>query len=127
MRMSANVSKYLNILRTELEDLEEHVDDLVDRCRNRQENRQITKHVSLQNIATLKNEERGLDRFVHVIDELDPDEYEGIDEMIADIRIKFHGTLTATGLVEASYAFADQKIDKVAAYVSCTHLVPLAT
>jgi len=117
MEVQPHMFKFLKILRIELEDLIEHVKALETLYEEFQEKHKETEHVCLENIALLKNEERSVNQFIRILDDVDPASYIGITEMAEDIRNKFLAKIASTGLAEAAFIFAEHKLERVLQYV----------
>lgn len=115
--MHRRLKKYLGILRLELDDLADHCEELVEQYRNGRYEGKFTEHVMLENIALFKNEECGFRCFVHVLDEIEPENYEALESLVAEIKRRFREILIRGGLAHAAYVFAEKKVDKVAMYI----------
>jgi len=110
-------TRFLRILRVELEDLEQHIEERVTECLDRQRKHQLSERVCFENVAVLKSEEFGIEHFLRIVDALDPDDFEDLASLIEELRRQFREQLKKTGLAEAAYFVADLKIASVATYV----------
>jgi len=108
--------KYLQILRIELEHLEQHIDQLISEHVASGQARTETEHVCLENVAVLQNEECGLHAFMRVLDNLDVDEYADIDALHAGIEEKFVQRVRECGFAEVALIYARKKMVKVRDY-----------
>ena len=79
---------------------------------------EITNYVLLENLAVLKNEMRGIEQFKQILREVNPDDYNEIDEFIKEIENRFRVYIEKGGLVEAVYSLVERKIRKVLKYVT---------
>jgi len=109
--------KFLKIAAIELEDLCGHVAQLVEEYREGMKSGHVTEHVYLENVAVLLNEECGFERFQSVLASIDPDKYDSLDTLLDVVREEFRSVLKRAGLAPVAEVFAEQKLQKVAAYV----------
>jgi hypothetical protein len=116
-REACKKRKFLRILRIELEDLDEHLHDLIGAYQAKYDSREETEHVCLENMATLRNEECGVHHFLHLLDRFDPDAVADLDTLKTALRTQFRDAVRAAGLAQCACVYADRKIEKVAAYV----------
>jgi hypothetical protein len=112
------LTKFVRVLRVELEDLEADIELVVEENYRRLQAHTETERVCRENVATLRNEEFGIRHFVEILDELDVDDYDNLDHLIATIRSRFHDVIERCGLARATIRFADRKIAKVKHYVT---------
>lgn len=110
-------TKFLRILRVELEDLEMHADEMVAAYRERLQRHETTEHVYFENVAVLHNETRCLQRYIRILDETNPDEYDDPQQVADALKKRFTHVIDACGMARAAFVFAEHKIDKVLAYV----------
>jgi len=108
---------YLNILRMELEDLHEDIDNLIRECAEQKEDCEITNYVYMENLANLKNEMLGLDVFAKIIDSTDPESYATLDEMISALKVVFAERMSEYGIINAIRLLVERKLEKVKKYV----------
>ncbi len=116
--LEMELARFLGILRVELEHLEQHLGLMVSGYHDKERRREVTAYVCKENVAVLESEGYGTRHFISVVDELDPGDYDSLDALIEDVRNRFKATIKQSGLCDASYVFADRKINKVARYVT---------
>lgn len=116
--MSGQRKKFLRILRLEMEDLEDHILEMVSDYRRREERHEITEHVCFGNVAVLSNEDCAVRHFRRILDAIRPEDYASLDMMIEDIRGQFEREVGVAGLSRAACLFAQRKIQRVRAYVT---------
>ena len=116
--MNATKRNYLVILRIELDDLSTDIERLIEQCSLGAQKGMISQNVFMQNLATFKNELLGVHSFQHILDHIDPDEYENLESMIDDIRARFQRLLKSHGLVGALQLYVNRKLDKVRRYIT---------
>jgi len=109
--------RFIEILRIELEDLKEHIDELIAQSKDAFEGRELSKRVYLENLAVLGNELLGVGTFSHILDELDIDDFDTLEAMIQHLEQKFTAEVESCGLAPAINVFVKRKIDKVARFV----------
>ena len=115
--MRAAKQNYIAILRIELEDPNQDIERLAEECSKGHDAGYLSENVFMQNLATFKNELLGVHSFQHILDEIDPNDYETVDEMIEDIRKRFQHLIRSHGLVDALKIYVNRKLDKVARYI----------
>lgn len=113
--------KFVRILRVELEDLDDHVQSLVEDYQCKFAAHRETEHVCLENIATLRNEASGIHRFIQVLDALEVGPFEGLDDLVEGVRKLFQDSVRKAGLAPCACVYADRKICKVLQYLRAVH------
>ncbi len=116
--MKATKRNFLAILRIELEDLSIDIERLIEECSAGAEKGYVSENVFMQNLALFKNEMLGVHSFRHILDTINPDNYDTLDSMIEDIRRQFQMLLKSHGLASALQVYVNRKLDKVARYVN---------
>lgn len=116
--MRAVMMKFVKVLRAELEDLEDDIELLIAENQRRFIQRQESERVCRENVATLLNEEYGIRHFVEVLNDLDVDNFDDLEHLIASIRQSFHDVIESHGLAQATIILADRRIAKAKAYVT---------
>lgn len=109
--------KFLRILMVELDDLEDDLGALIERCREREHCHEITERVCMTNEALFKNELRALKHFHGIVAEARVDDHADPVALAAWLRRRFDDGLRRAGLSPAACFFTDRKIQRVAAYV----------
>jgi len=115
--MRALKNNYIAILRIELNDLLTDLEKLIEECSKGHQTGMISENVLMQNLAVFKNEILGVHRFQRILDNIHAQEYERLDDMIEDIRLKFHALIHDHGLADAIQIYIDRKLLKVERYV----------
>jgi len=110
--------KYLDILRIEIEDLIEDIGIIVSEYRRRRDRGEITDYVFLENLAVLHNELLGVDNMMEMLGEINPDAYNKLEDLAADIEIKIQNRIKNSHLAEALYPLIKRKLEKVSKYVA---------
>ena len=109
--------KYLDILKIEINDLTDDIGLLVEEYRKRKQKDEITNYVFLENLAVLHNEMQGVDNLVQILDEIDPNTYTSLEDMIVDVKKRVRERIRKSDLAGALYILVSRKIDKVATFV----------
>ena len=117
MRMMGYSEKFLRILRIELEDLEGHLERLIESHRQREHRHEVSEHVCQANVAVFRNEQRALTHFEQIIDAVEPDEHPDLDELVAWLGKTFEEELRIAGLSPAASFFTERKMQRVEQYV----------
>jgi hypothetical protein len=112
--------KFVKILRVELEDLQDDLKLLVDGHREQFARNEITEHVCLENIGTLRSEELGVAHFLRELDQVDTGGFNDLDALVEHVKQAFKGDIARSGLARAAYFLAELKIKRVARYVRDT-------
>jgi len=110
--------KYLSILRVELEDLQEDIETLIKQTTKEREAGNLTNYVFLENLALFRNELLGVDAFGTILEQLVPDDFATLDEMVDHLKIAFRAKVKACGLAEVIDVYVERKLDKVQQYVT---------
>lgn len=116
--MAMLLTKFVKVLRVEMEDLEADIELLVEENYRRLQEHMETERVCRENVATLRNEEFGIRHFIEILDEVDVDDFDDLDHLIATVRTRFHDVIEKCGLARATIRFADRKITKVKSYIT---------
>lgn len=114
--MSA-VSKYLAVLRVELEDLEEDLTILKNLYDERDRRKEITHYTCLENVALVQEEIAGIADLVRSMEGIDPTRYSELDELISDIRRLSRQRVEESDFPKAVLTLVERKLDKVRRYV----------
>ena len=108
---------YLNILKIELEDLHQDIESLIEECKKERERGHLSKYVCLENLAMFKRELLSMDNFFKVLNEINPDDFETLDEMIVYLKNCFISKVNEHGFAEAIGFYVERKLEKVAKYI----------
>ena len=109
--------KFLGILKVELEDLEEDIEDLLEICQRRKDNREITDYVYQENKTLLLNEIAALKSLIHSLDELDTGKFASQQEMFKEVDCLIHARTRESAFPEAVYSLVKRRLDKVVQYL----------
>jgi hypothetical protein len=109
--------RFIKILKIELDDLKEDVEQLISQCQAEVEHPKHSVHVYLENLAVLKNELLGVGHFAKLLDGLDPEAHADLDAMISHIQKAFATEIERCGLARAAVVLVSRKIDKVRKFV----------
>jgi len=108
---------YLAILRLELKDLHEDIEALIEHLTREKERGHLTNYVFMENLALFRNELLGVDAFGKILDQLDPEAFATLDEMVDHLRISFRAKVKSSGLAEAINIYVERKLVKVRNYI----------
>ncbi len=108
---------FIKILETELDDLSEDINLLTSSYRERHDRNEISDYVFLENLATMQNELFGVAGFAQDVDEIDPEEFESLDDMISYLRTELEQRVKERGVAPSVIYLVGRKMDKVRGYV----------
>lgn len=108
---------FLNILKAELEDCVEDVEDLAILYERRYGSQEITPYVFSENQALLSRELSGLRSVLSTIDDVAVDGYASVDDLAAAVDAMIQRQVLEYEDPEAVYGIAKRKLLKVLKYV----------
>jgi len=111
------VEKFLSILKIELLDVEEDIAALQEFYKQREKNREITSYVLLGNVAVIQREIRAIKRIVDKMEDISPESYSTLDELVSDLEGKFREQLIDGQVPNTIFDILKRKLLKVAEYV----------
>jgi hypothetical protein len=109
--------RFLGILKVELEDLEEDVEDLLEVCQHRKDDREISDYVYLENKTLLLNEIAALKSLIHSLDDLDTGRFATQQQMFEEVDRLIHTRTRESAFPEAVYSLVKRRLDKVVQYL----------
>lgn len=113
----SRVTKYLAILRVELEDLEEDLTVLKNLYDERDRRREITHYTCLENVALVQEEISGIAEMVRDMESIDPSRYSGLEELVADLEELCRTRVRESDFPQAVLTLVQRKLEKVLRYV----------
>jgi hypothetical protein len=115
--MKNKMERYIKILKIELEDLEDDIQDGQVILRQKLEDHKITDYVFMENLSTFITELAGIKKMEKEIDSL-AGQYETLDELVAYISGFVKKKVKDSGLPEVVYILIKRKLDKIYKYLS---------
>ena len=112
------MKKYLQILAIELDDLKEDIELVMDEYEEKSRQHTITQYVLLENLAVLRNEIFGVDKFQQLLAGVNPTDHTDLESFISEIEDRFRTCIQACGIAEAVYGMIERKLHKVLRYVT---------
>lgn len=109
---------FMKILKAELEDCLEDVEDLKNLYQRRLLKNDVTNYVYNENEALLKQELNGIHKALKSLDTLDLDAYENVDTLAAAVDAMIQKKVLEYEDPEAVYQIAKRKLLKVLRYVN---------
>jgi len=109
---------FLKILLIELSDLEADLKALEVEYRDKHDHDIISNYVFYENLALLQRELFGIDSFVADVQQITPEEYATLDEMIAAVTALLEQRVREKCLVPAILHLVSRKIKKAAQYAA---------
>lgn len=119
--MKNKMNRFIQILKIELEDLEEDIEALEKLTEKRYKDHEITEYVLKENIAFYKREFDGIKEVFAQIDAFDTDNFTTVEEMLSGIDIYFQELVEKYQAPNAVYVLLKRKIDKIAKYALQTN------
>lgn len=113
----SQVTKYLAVLRAELEDLEEDLAVLTNLYDERDKRGEITHYTCLENVALLKEEISGIADLVANMENIDPTRYNSVEELVVDIEQLCLRRIRESDFPRAVFTLVKRKLQKVLGYV----------
>jgi hypothetical protein len=113
--MREKIRKFFAILAVEFEDMQDGMEMLMDLSEERFRRHEITGYVWTENNALLKREKAVMKMLGQRVAELDPENFETLEEAAAEVRKIIRGL---PGIPQAVPEFIEKRIKKVLAYIS---------
>ena len=108
---------YLKMLRVEIEDLREDINLLIEEYNRLHEKEQLSSYVFSENLIVFRKELLGVDAFFRLLDEINPDRFETIDDLIAHLSAAFKDMVRQSGLPAVIETYVERKLLKVREYI----------
>ena len=104
-------------MKIELEDLVADLNHLVEDYTSRKKAGNITNYVFMENLALLKHEMYGINKFIGVLHEISIDEYSSIDELLQDVIKKLRKMIIKIDFEECLFPMIERRLIKVAKFI----------
>ena len=114
--LNKNVT-FLKILLTELDDLEEKVNLLLNNTRERFAKGEISNYVFLENCATQENQILRIKHLAEEIKKMNPWDYDSPDDIINNVLHMIQNEINKENLSEFSIEIIRKKMEKIKNYV----------
>jgi len=115
--MKNQIRNFIEILKLEMEDLQDDIRTLKQICEERFNAKLITNYVHMENMALYDNELHAIGSFRKIIEDVDYSSYQNLSQLIDHIDEKFYKVMKSCGYAEAGHICIKRKILKVAKYV----------
>ena len=109
--------RFLQILRIELDDLRDDIDEMITQHQQVKDAGKISEHVYLENLSVFRNELLGIGTFDRIIDKINTGNDETLDEMIESVEQELKIEIKKYGLAPVVSIYIERKINKVRKYV----------
>lgn len=116
--MDQQARHFARLFRVELEDIIEDLRLLIDRTEKRFQNDEITPYVRMENEAFLQREVDAIEKFMRLVDGIDPSIYKGTADIEAAILEKSRDFVSRLEDPEAVYVLLERKLEKVRKFIS---------
>ncbi len=111
---------FLEILKLELEDLEEDTKMLIREYTEKHDREEITNYVFRRNISVMQSEIFGVEGFLEDVRGVDPETYNTLEDLVDVLLTKLNERIKVKGLPKSLLYLVERKIKKVANYVNQT-------
>ena len=108
---------FVALLTMELDDMKEDLEALARHCAARRERGEISDYVCRENLAGYTNLGSDLDCLLEMLKHVDPEQYAGVPELIADFEEKCRERLAELGWATGMARTLRRKMDKIATYL----------
>jgi hypothetical protein len=115
--MKAKIGKYRQILKIELEDLEKDLLIMAEIYHQREQKKEITDYVFLENLSLLQSEIAGIDNIIESLEEIDISKFNTVEEFVSYITEEFRKETKEDGFPESVFALVSRKLNKVTRYL----------
>ncbi len=112
--MREKIHKFFAILSIEFDDISDGLNMLLDTSEERFRKHEITGYVWTENSALLKREQKLIQILHERVQQLNPDDYETLDEAVEAVRKIVRGM---SGIPQAVPEFIEKRINKVLQYI----------
>ncbi len=112
-----DIEKYTKILRIELEDLEKDLLMMAEIYHQREQKREITDYVFLENLTLLQSEISGIDNIIDSLDEIKTEDFSSIQEFAEYISQEFKKRIEDAGFPDSVFELVKRKLIKVSRYI----------
>jgi len=116
--MDQQARHFARLFRVELEDIIEDIRLLIDRTEKRFQNDEITSYVRMENEAFLQREVDAIEKFMRLVDGIDPSIYKGTSDIEAAFLEKSRDFVSRLEDPEAVYVLLERKLEKVRKFIS---------
>jgi len=111
---------FLDIFRIELDDLEEDINDLIERCHENYQHGVLTERVHMENVTLFQNELSGIRSFRKTVERTRYDGFDVLDDLIDFLVSTFRREARIKDIAPALLVCIDRKLNKVKKYVTQT-------
>jgi len=115
--MKNQLRNFIEILKLELNDLQEDIHTLKNICDHKLRDDLITNYVHMENTALYENELHAINSFRDILNETIPEGFESLDKLIHHIDENFKIAMKSCGYAKAGHICIERKMLKVAKYV----------
>ncbi len=115
--MKHQIKNFLEILKLELDDLNEDIQTLKQECEYKLKKGVITNYVHMENMALYDNELHAVNAFRRIVEVSEPDSFHSLDDLVIHINETFRTVMKACGYAEAGRISIERKMLKVAKYI----------
>ena len=116
--MKERLKKFVDILRIELEDLEEDINTLAEITEARCKEHAITEYVCMENVGLLRQEFAGIREVLDDLQTVEIGKDETFQDFVDHLKERFRRVIHNSAYPDAVYIFVERKVQKVADYIT---------
>ena len=113
-------SRYIRMLKIELDDLRDDLQVLIDDCCTREKRHESTHYVCMENMAVFKREILDVNTVDHILDRIEVDEYADVDALARALDDRFGELARRHGITDAVYSMLRRRLEKLAGYIGAS-------
>lgn len=115
--MKNQLRNFIEILKLELDDLQEDIHTLKKICAHKLKDGLITNYVHMENTALYDNELHAIISFRNILTETNTENFDSLDQLMLHLDKNFKSAMKSCGYAEAGHICIERKMLKVAKYV----------
>jgi transcription-repair coupling factor (superfamily II helicase) len=115
--MKERKKKFINIIKIEMEDLIEDLNNLVDDYKEKKEKDLITNYVFMENLALIQHEMYGIGKFSEIVCALNLEDYKDIEEISDHIKDILEKKIATSDFANCLFPMISRRIAKASKYV----------
>ncbi len=117
-QMLDHKSKFIEILKIELLDLEQDIKQIIDEYTDKHDHEVISNYVFQENLALGQRELFGIDGFTQDVHGFNLEAVDSVESLVSALKELLSRRVTSNGLPKAIELLVNRKIDKVVQYIN---------
>ncbi|MDO9548690.1 MAG: hypothetical protein Q7J65_06995 [Candidatus Marinimicrobia bacterium] len=115
--MKNQLRNFIEILKLELDDLQDDIHSLKKICERKLKDGLITNYVQMENMALYDNELHAINSFRNILNETNPENFDSLEKLVFHLDENFKATMKSCAYAKAGHICIERKMLKVAKYV----------